>query len=162
MTLLVRPAAPEDTDLLSDMLVLAADWRGRGLLDHGDLPCELARYLSEWPREGDVGVVAEIDGTPVGAAWLRRFTVEEQGYGFVDDATPELSVAVIPDHRGSGVGRALLEAVLVAARARGIRQVSLSVEPDNPAERLYRSVGFVEVATSGGAITMVASTDQYS
>ena len=55
-----------------------------------------------------------------------------------------LGVGVIRDYRGKGIGRALMEATLAAARAGGIRRIELTVRVDNdPARRLYESFGFV-------------------
>jgi ribosomal protein S18 acetylase RimI-like enzyme len=68
---------------------------------------------------------------------------------------PELSLAVAPDHRRRGLGRDLLEHALRQAKEAGHRQVSLSVEPDNPALRLYKRLGFERVGESGGAWTMI-------
>ena len=113
-----------------------------------------AHYVAGWPRPGDRGVVAEA-GQPVGAAWLRTFSPEDPGYGFVEAAVPELSVGVVPGWRGRGVGTRLLEALLAQARAQGLAAVSLSVEPDNPALRLYERFGFVAVGDVGGSLTML-------
>lgn len=56
------------------------------------------------------------------------------------------TIAVAADARGLGSGRALLRALLDAARDRGVREVFLDVRDDNPvAQRLYRSEGFAEV-----------------
>ena len=38
----------------------------------------------------------------------------------------------------------------------GYRAVSLSVEPDNPARRIYERAGFVRCGTEGGSWTMIA------
>lgn len=57
---------------------------------------------------------------------------------------------------GPGVGRALLRAVLNAARDRGVRTVSLSVERANVARRLYVAEGFRTVESFENADTMVA------
>ncbi|TWT41560.1 GNAT family N-acetyltransferase [Botrimarina hoheduenensis] len=61
-------------------------------------------------------------------------------------ATPLLNVhdlAVLPGHRGLGVGRALLHAVDEEARSRGCCKVTLEVMPHNtPALTLYESHGF--------------------
>jgi len=69
-------------------------------------------------------------------------------------AKPRLNVhdlCVLAPHRGQGVGRALLESVLEAARAAGCSGVTLEVRADNePAQRLYRSLGF-----SGGSAPML-------
>ena len=64
-----------------------------------------------------------------------------EGYGYVDDETPELAIAVLPDHRGRGLGRRLLRELLDAAGGR-FGAVSLSVRAENPAWRLYERTGF--------------------
>lgn len=151
----LRPASAADLPLLVRMLTLAADWRPgvevrteQAALDDS----HLRRYVDGWPRAGDAGVVA-LDGScrPLGAAWFRFFTSAEPGYGFVDSATPEVSVAVEPARRGRGIGEALLRELLRAARARGVDAVSLSVEPDNPARRLYERLGFAPLDPPGDA-----------
>jgi ribosomal protein S18 acetylase RimI-like enzyme len=110
----------------------------------------IAPYLAGWGRDGDAGVVAEVEGAPVGAAWYRLFGNDHPGYGFVDAQIPEISIGVEAAWRGRGVGRALLEALVAHARTDGHTALSLSVDGRNaPALALYRSIGFVE--TGGGS-----------
>jgi ribosomal protein S18 acetylase RimI-like enzyme len=45
--------------------------------------------------------------------------------------------------------------MLAELRAQGVAQVSLSVEDDNPARRLYERLDFVPWATGDGATTML-------
>ena len=47
----------------------------------------LARYVKDWPRDGDFGLVAEDATRPVGAAWWRTFSKLDPGYGFIDEFT---------------------------------------------------------------------------
>ena len=74
------------------------------------------------------------------------------GYGGVravqGAAVAEIETIAIAEHaRGTGRGRALLHALLAAARERGAREVFLEVRADNPvAESLYVSEGFTEIA----------------
>jgi ribosomal protein S18 acetylase RimI-like enzyme len=96
---------------------------------------------------------------PVGAAWYRLFQASAPGYGFVDEQTPELTIAVVPSCRGKGYGNELLTALLDRARADGYEQVSLSVEADSPAVHLYKRHGFKTVAQRGGACIMVADLE---
>jgi ribosomal protein S18 acetylase RimI-like enzyme len=52
-------------------------------------------------------------------------------------------IAVDPGRRRGGVGRALLEAAVAEARARGARRLTLHVlAPNAAARRLYESAGF--------------------
>ncbi|MET9230606.1 GNAT family N-acetyltransferase [Lentzea sp. NPDC003310] len=56
------------------------------------------------------------------------------------------SMWVRSSHRGRGVGEALVRAVLTAAAGEGWKLVRLRVYDDNePARRLYRRMGFVDV-----------------
>ena len=72
---------------------------------------------------------------------------DDAGYGFVDEHTPEFSLWVDSRSRGNGVGRDVTERLLDEAVSRGLDTVSLSAEPENArAVRLYRSMGFVDVA----------------
>jgi GNAT superfamily N-acetyltransferase len=161
MTVTLRGADAAAGPFLLEMLVEAAFWRPegpRGVAQDVLADPDLARYVSEWPREGDLGVVAEEDERPVGAAWLRFFAADSPGFGFVDAGTPELSMAVHESHRGRGVGTLLLMALLARARAAGIERVSLSVEPDNVARHLYEHAGFEPVGRNGGSVTMLWTT----
>jgi ribosomal protein S18 acetylase RimI-like enzyme len=117
----------------------------------------IARYHEGWGRPGDAAVIAAADGEPVGAAWYRLFDVEKPGYGFVAANVPELSIGVASEHRGRGVGSALLAALMDLARERGFDALSLSVEEDNPALRLYERSGFRRVFREGNAWTLLAN-----
>jgi ribosomal protein S18 acetylase RimI-like enzyme len=66
-----------------------------------------------------------------------------------------MGMALIETARGKGIGNRLIQAVLEEAQKRGIDAVSLSVDPDNEAIRLYRRFGFIEQGMSGTSVTMV-------
>ncbi len=140
------------------MLVEAAFWRPgipRPEVDAALTRPDLAHLLADWGRAGDTAVIAECDAVPVGAAWYRLWTAEQHSYGFVDAATPELAIGVEPGARGRGVGTALLEALIECARQQKLRRLSLSVESDNPALRLYQRLGFRRHGQAEGAWTLV-------
>ena len=150
-----RAFEPDDVAFLWEMLHQSIHVRS------GDLPpprnileqSDIAHYLTDFGRRGgdDAQVAIDDVGARVGAAFCRRMTVDDPGYGFVSDDVPELGMAVVPEWRGRGVGRRLLEDLLARNPS-----MSLSVDKDNDgAERLYRSLGFVHVADEGTARTML-------
>lgn len=116
---------------------------------------ELSRYVDGWGGPDDLGVIGGTAAHPRGAAWIRRFTSENPGYGYVDDTTPELAIAVAPAARGTGLGTALLTRLITDSQPR-YPAISLSVRAENPARRLYTRLGFTEVA--GSEITNRAGT----
>lgn len=63
------------------------------------------------------------------------------------------NVGVVPQHRGLGLGRALLIQSLRGFRERGVRRVHLEVTAENlPAVALYQQLGFRHRRTSYKAI----------
>jgi GNAT superfamily N-acetyltransferase len=148
-----RTAGPDDGRFIGEMLVEAVNWSPEQRLSPDQIfsAPELAHYVTGWPRQGDLGVVAEANERPVGAAWLRFFPVSDPGYGFVGADVPELSIGVAAPWRGRGVGRALLRAVADQARSAGIGQISLSVGRRNYAHRLYLDEGYKIVDSSDAA-----------
>ena len=144
----IRQAGPQDVRFLRDMLKHAYHWR---LNEDPDLP--VARYVNNWGRPGDAGLVAWEAG-PVGAAWYRLFPAGAPGFGFVDEQTPELTIAVVPSRRGGGLGGQLMEALLEHARQEGHTAISLSAEQGMT--KLYERFGFRGVEEKDGTVTMKA------
>ena len=153
----IRPIKQEDTRFLWEMLYQAihvtqgAEPPSRDILRHP----EIRRYLQDWGQPHDSGFVAVDPSTaePIGAVWLRLLIGDQKGYGYVDDETPELTVAVVPECRGKGIGTRLLSQLLATTGAR-YSSLSLSVSPDNPAVRLYRRMGFEIIGTCGTSLVM--------
>ena len=153
-----RPATPADVPFLREMLWLAYNWRDQTVAaDHWPDPDGPGRYVEGFGRPGDAGVIAETGGEPAGAAWYRLFPASDAGYGYVADDVPEVTVGVAAAHRGQGVAAELLERLNAAAAAAGLRAISLSVEPDNHALRIYERAGFEPVGGSGGSVTLMAT-----
>ena len=146
----IRELRADEVSFLKDMLYAAIAWNPERQLplpkaELLDLP-QLRIFHEDWGREGDTALVAELDGQPVGLVWYRFFTEDVHGEGFVDEATPEVAIAVVEGQRGNGVGAALMQAIHERARADGVARVSLSVDHDNPARHLYERLGYVDVA----------------
>jgi GNAT superfamily N-acetyltransferase len=145
----LRPVGIHDVRFLRDMLRHAYHWR---IAEDEERP--VYRYVQNWGREGDAGVLALEGPHPYGAAWYRLFKSAEPGFGFVDEQTPEITIAVVPSRRGKGAGKELLQALLERARADGYAAVSLSAERGQTA--FYERFGFETVRDDEHAVTMLS------
>ncbi|MEM8891215.1 MAG: GNAT family N-acetyltransferase [Bacteroidota bacterium] len=105
----------------------------------------MARYHQDWGKEGDYGIVVQHGEENIGAIWVRFFTKENPGYGFVEEGAPEMGIALKKEFRGQGLGRKLIQELFVALKSKGITALSLSTDSRNPAMQLYTSCGFEEV-----------------
>jgi GNAT superfamily N-acetyltransferase len=158
----MRNAAARDAAFLELMVLAAATWSSDRQLDLDQLRREpdLIHYVAGWPQDSDIGVIAEDpDSNPVGAVWLRYFSEDDPGYGYVRADVPELSIGVLDVWRRRGVGRALIRSVASRARRRGATMLSLSVERANPAAQLYLSEGWRVVENGRDSDTMVLELD---
>jgi len=153
---MIRPLASEDEPFLWEMLYHAVFVPAGDPPPPRDIICEpdIRRYVEGWGRRGDEGFIACGDGGPIGAAWLRLLTGDNRGYGYVDDSTPELAIALLPGYRRRGIGSQLLARLLESARSH-CAGISLSVVSESPATRLYRRFGFEVVREDGSGLTMV-------
>ena len=108
---------------------------------------EISRYVDGWGRSGDTGFVArdKKNQSLLGAAWLRQPTDKS-------DASPELALAVKPEHRRHGIGTALLTQ-LVRANP-DYSTISISFVAGKPVLRLYERFGFKVVEQLPDAIVM--------
>lgn len=142
-----RELTTEDTPLLETATLGTMNWCGPRftLQDIRNKP-ELAHYTRLLPERGDLGLAAYSGEHLTGVAWALYLPASDPGYGYIDSQTPELSIWVTPEHRGKGLGRQLLRALLSEARRHGATQVSLSVEDGNHARQLYLAEGFTPVA----------------
>jgi GNAT superfamily N-acetyltransferase len=148
---MLRKGSAADVQFMRAMLAHAYHWHVAGL----DTEIPLARYVDGWGRPGDLAVIAAEGPNSVGAAWCRRFTAAAPGYGYVDEQTPELTIAVVPSRRRHGVGQELVDALLARAHDAGVPALSLSVQKGSPAVAFYERNGFAAVADHGDALTMV-------
>ncbi len=116
---------------------------------------ELACYVKGWGRDDDCGWMAieRASAQPVGAAWLRLLAGDRRGYGYIDERTPEISLAMLPEYRGQGAGTELLARLIRSAQGR-YPALSLSVTGGNRAIHIYERAGFRVVKEAGGSITM--------
>ena len=146
---------PQDIEFLWEMLYCSIHvlegsvMPDRTILEQPEIEHYLKDFGTRWGDDAQVALTDE--GVQIGAAWSRRMTQSDPGYGFVDEGIPELGMAVDATVRGRGVGRALLICLLDRHPI-----MSLSVDNDNQrAVDLYKSLGFVILTDSGSNSTMI-------
>ncbi|QTD42531.1 GNAT family N-acetyltransferase [Sporosarcina sp. Te-1] len=117
----------------------------------------LRKYHEGWGRKGDCALLAtNAEKTPIGAAWYRLFDEKNKGYGYFNEKTPEIGIAVLNESRGKGVGMLLMRSIMQHAKEEGYPGISLSVDLENKAAiELYEKLGFRDYETVGTSKTMV-------
>jgi GNAT superfamily N-acetyltransferase len=148
---MIRRGGQLDVPFMRSMLTHAYNWH----VTVFDTEVPLARYVDGWGRPGDTALIAIEAGHRLGAGWYRLFRESAPGFGFVDERTPEVTVAVVPGRRGEGIGQELLSRLLETARAAGYASVSASVEQGHPELAAYAEAGFEEVRQTENAVVLL-------
>ncbi len=157
--IVIRPVKQSELPFLEDMLYEAifvpvgVERPQREIIRNP----ELFRYIKDFGRAGDHCLVADINGNPVGAIWTRLFSANEKGYGYVDEKTPEWSMAVCEPFRHTGVGKLMLMSMIRQLKESGYSSVSLSVDRQNHAYDFYRKQGFEIYESNEKSAVMIYS-----
>lgn len=152
--LMIRAMPPEEYPLLREFLYQAiflpegTEPPSRSVVDLPELQIYIANFGTHF---GDHCLVAEVNEKIVGAAWSRIM----EDYGHIDKDTPSLAISLLPEYRGRGIGTELLNSLLSLLCEKGFRQVSLSVQKQNPAFRLYERAGFQILEEKGTEYLML-------
>lgn len=161
MDITFRPATVDDALFIArgfQMAMLMEDVPEEHTRLFAEKICQREDVLYSWRNT----LIAEVEGLAVGMVtaydgryyrgWrlttldLVREYLGIEFPGMEDEAVPGEyyvdSLAVLPEWRGHGIGRALLQSAVARGREQGL-SVTLAVEYDNErAQRLYRSLGF--------------------
>lgn len=144
----IRSHRPEDIPTLTAIMVNAFEGVSIdqgienvfGQINGHDWKWRKARHLADDLQRDPEGIfVAESDGRIVGfvSTWMDR----EAGIGHIPN------ISLVPDMRGQGLGRRLLELALDRFRQAGMTHAKIETLVQNEiGNHLYRSVGFEEVA----------------
>ena len=165
----LRPAAAGDAALLARLCDMADEglprlfW-AREVTPQRDLWTVGAETFAQLVRQGPAGqmMLSDTGAAPTGGVWtypmtppgrpetapfadlapLWRLKAHLAGDWYID------FLAVLPEHRGRGLGRVLLSGALDVARAAGARRIGLiALDSNSTALALYGSAGFVAVAS---------------
>lgn len=146
MTVSLRPITGEDDGFLLGLyastraeelaLVPWSDAQRQAFL-RMQFDAQTRHYATHYADRSTFDVIV-VDGAPAGRLIVHRGAADVR---IVD-------IALLPSFRGKGVGAGLLRALLAEADAAG-KSVSIHVEYNNPALRLYERLGFVKVGEHG-------------
>ena len=141
----LRPETREDAPFLAALFasVRGPEFEGNGWPDEvrstflaDQFRCQVAHYARYYADA--LFLIIERDGAPIGRFYLHRGPREHR---IVD-------ISLLPEARSRGIGGALLDLACAEASRHG-RIVSIHVEKNNPAQRLYRRKGFTPAGESG-------------
>lgn len=150
MSVSLRPARPDDRDFLYEVY---ASTRLEELAPLGWDEAQVASFLemqfaaqhdyyqSQFPS-ADFQIVIQ-DGQPIGRLYVDRRT----------DEIRIIDIALLPSHRGVGLGSGLLDDILAEA-AESKLAVRIHVEQFNPSLRLYERLGFARIGDQGVYLLM--------
>ena len=141
----VRPATPDDVPAIRDLFNALIDTTTIAWRDHPATLDEMTTWFGEQQAAAHPVLVADIDDHVVGYATWSRFRGGPRFPGY--QHTVENTIHVDGARHGRGIGRALMEALLADARARGIHVVVAGVDADNVESiAFHEALGFVQVA----------------
>lgn len=144
--MIIRPATEADIPQIMDMWNPQIRDTASTFTTAGKTAETLAATLAERAAAGHAFLVACEGARLLGLATVFPF---RSGPGYVH--TLEHSVLLIPEARGRGVGRALMQALETAAQAAGARHLIAGVSGENPgAIAFHKAIGFVEVGRLPG------------
>lgn len=146
----LRPIPPEDVSFLAgvyastrteELVVTGWSDEDKAVFCRGQFDAQSAHYRENYP--GASLQIIERDGVSIGrlyvAHWEREIRI--------------MDIALLPEHRGSGIGTKLLRDLQEEARSAG-KSLTIHVERFNPALRLYQQLGFQQIEDKGVYLLM--------
>lgn len=144
----IRPFRPEDLPVIREITAMAFDGvsidqgieREFGIVNGHNWKWRKARHVDDdAARDPDGIFIAEEDGRILGSltTWIDR----EAGIGHIPN------IALVPEARGRGIGRALIRHAFEHFRNNGVTHAKIETLAQNEiGNHLYTSLGFREVA----------------
>ncbi|GGB95684.1 N-acetyltransferase [Marivita lacus] len=137
--MIIRPARPEDAEAV---MALVNDVIANTTITFTTELKSLQTVQDDIAARGRAFLVVEVDGIAAGYASYFPF---RGGPGYA--RTKEHSVALGPQVRGRGAGRALMAELEAEARREGVHSLIAAVSGENPAGRAFHAaIGFAEIA----------------
>lgn len=150
---IIRPIRKDEYKILDDFLyeaIFIPEGMKKPAFSIIEKP-ELQVYVENFGKRDDYCLFAETDNKIIGAVWVRIM----KDYGHIDNNIPSLAISLYKEFRGMGIGTALLESMLSLLKSEGYEKVSLSVQKENYAYRMYIKSGFEVVVENDEEYIMV-------
>ena len=150
LSLRLRPITPEDESFLFRLYsstrteeLARTNWseEQKAMFCRMQFNAQTKDYRRNYP-DASFDII-ERDGVAAGRLLVMR----------EDEKIHVIDIALIPEHRGAGIGTKLLKELQEEARAAG-KTLSIHVEQFNPARRLYERLGFQQVEEKGVYLLM--------
>lgn len=146
----LRPITPEDDSFLAglyastraeELAVTGWSEEDKAVFCRKQFDAQSAHYVENYP--GASLQVIERAGDPIGRLYVARWEREIR----------IMDIALLPEHRGTGIGTQLLRELQDEARSAG-KSLTIHVERFNPALRLYERLGFQMAEDKGVYLLM--------
>jgi GNAT superfamily N-acetyltransferase len=153
--LTLRPATGGDTEFLhavyasgrtEELTAVAWSAEQKASFLRSQSEAQLTYYAEHYPR-AEYAIIVH-DGSDIGRIFIERR----------DEDLRLMDMGLLPEHRGHGIGTALLRNVIERAESLGL-PVVLHVESFNPARRLYERFGFVDDGEVGAYRRMILPSE---
>jgi RimJ/RimL family protein N-acetyltransferase len=145
MSVSIQPISIEHTRAFREALDAVARERRYLMLVEAPQLVEVERFVRRSVARDVAQFVAVDNDQAQVVGWCDIFPREEAGFTHAG----RLGMGVVAGHRGKGIGRRLLEATLIKARAAGLTRIELEVFSSNHAAiALYQKFGFTQEGLS--------------
>lgn len=141
MNYIIREMHSYEYPLLEDFLYEAIFQRDENKLAPKSIiqRPELQVYIKNFgSKQDDYCLCVETDGKIIGAVWVRIIN----GFGSIDNHTPEFAISFFKEYRGKGIGTELMTNMIEHLKKAGYAKASLAVQKDNYAVKMYMKLGF--------------------
>ncbi len=141
----IRPIRHNEISLLKEFLYLAIFQPDKSTsIPRSEIEKpEISNYIDNFgTKKDDHCLVAELNGEVIAAVWVRLLDGKIKGFGYIDSKTPEFAISVVEKYRSQGIGKRIMHEMIQLLKKKGYEQLSLAVQKENYAVKLYSKLGF--------------------
>lgn len=156
--ILIREIRENEYKILNEFLYLAIfipkgeKKPDKAIINNPDLQV----YVKDFGKnKDDFCLVSEVNKTVVGACWIRIMN----DYGHIDNDTPSLAISLLEEYRSKGIGTMLLKEMINRLKMKNYEKISLSVQKNNYAFKMYLKCGFEIIKETNEEYIMICNCE---